>query len=198
MHASKQKAIFLGKDGTLIENVPYNVDPERMTLCPGVLTGLPLLFASGYQIVVVSDQPGVALGFFREADLGPVEARLRDMLAGLGVPLAGFYYCPHHERGSVAGYAFACSCRTPGPGMLQRAAAELHLDLASSWLIGDTLDDIEASHAAGARAMLIDNGNETEWRTEHEPRRPDRIADDLAEAALIIASSAPRRNTPVV
>lgn len=198
MAVRTQKAIFLDKDGTLVQDVPHNVDPQRMALCAGAVTGIPLLFASGYRVVVVSNQPGVAGGLFREADLAPVEVRLREMLAGLGVPLAGFYYCPHDPRGSVTGYAFSCACRTPAPGMLHRAAAELNLDLTISWFIGDLLDDMEAAHAAGSRGLLIDNGHETEWSTEFEPRRPDRIADDLAEAALIIASSAPRRQSQVI
>lgn len=197
MPVRTQKAIFLDKGGTLVQEAPYNVDPERMALCAGAVTGIPLLFASGYRIVVVSHQSGVARGMFREAALAPVEARLRQMLSGLGVPLSGFYYCPHHPQGSVAGYAFACACRKPAPGMLHRAASELRIDLAASWFIGDLLDDMEAAHAAGSRALLIDNGHETEWRTEHEPRRPDRIANDLAEAALIIASAAPRRQSQV-
>lgn len=190
MAVKLNKAIFVDKDGTLLEDVPYNVDPERMALSQGAATGLPLLHASGYRIIVVTNQSGVARGMFAEEALTGVESRVRALLADLGVPLAGFYYCPHHPAGTVPGYSFSCSCRKPAPGMLRRAVGEHRIDLGASWMIGDILDDMEAAHMAGCRALLIDNGNETEWRTEYEPRRPDFIANDLAEAALIIASSA--------
>src|SRR3954470_4364570 len=117
-------AVFLDKDGTLIEDVPYNVDPARIRLMPGAAGGLRALDAAGYRLIVVSNQSGVARGYFEEAALAAVEARLRELLAEAGVPLAGFYYCPHHPEGSVAAYAVECSCRKPQPGLLVRAARE--------------------------------------------------------------------------
>src|SRR3954470_4144135 len=107
------KAVFLDKDGTLIEDVPYNVDPERIRLAPGAEQGLRLLHAAGYGLVVISNQSGGARGFFEEEALLAVEQRLRDLLAGAGVPLLGFYYCPHHPEGVVPNLAVACGCRKP-------------------------------------------------------------------------------------
>lgn len=181
-------AVFLDKDGTLVENVPYNVDPERITLTRGAGTGISQLAKAGYLPVVVSNQSGVARGFFQEKDLRGVEDRLRDLLIQQGgVDLAGFYYCPHHPGGSVQEYALACDCRKPSPGMIYRAARELDIDLSQSWLIGDILDDIEAGRRAGLQTILINNGNETEWRLSPY-REPHFIVSDLEQAARTILS----------
>src|SRR5262249_9510714 len=102
------RAVFLDKDGTIIENVPYNVDPELIRLNPGVEEGLRRLHRAGYLLFVVSNQAGVARGYFPEAALQAVEARLRELLEAFGVPLAGFTYCPHHPEGSVEGLAMVC------------------------------------------------------------------------------------------
>src|SRR5205823_6483112 len=174
-------AVFLDKDGTLIEDVPYNVDPARVRLMPGAAEGLRALHAAGYRLLVISNQSGVARGYFEEAALAAVGERLGELLAEAGVPLAGFYYCPHHPEGSVAAYAVECSCRKPQPGLLVRAAREHGLDLAASWLVGDILNDIEAGRAAGCRTVLLDNGHETEWILTPQ-RRPHYMATDLTEA----------------
>jgi D-glycero-D-manno-heptose 1,7-bisphosphate phosphatase len=172
------RAVFLDKDGTLIENVPYNVDPAKVALTPGAAEGLAALHNSGFRLIVVSNQPGAALGYFPERALEAVEHRLRELLADSGVPLEGFYYCPHLPGA-------ACGCRKPAAGLLMRAAAEKALDLSRSWMIGDILDDVEAGRRAGCRTVLLDNGNETEWHL-NDARRPHRMAADLREAARLI------------
>jgi histidinol-phosphate phosphatase family protein len=183
------RCVFLDKDGTLIEDVPYNVDPARMRLMPGAAEGLRALHAAGYRLIVISNQSGVARGYFKEAALAAVEARLRELLAEAGVPLTGFYYCPHHPEGSVAAYAVECCCRKPQPGLLVRAAREHHIDLAGSWFVGDLLNDIEAGRAAGCRTVLLDNGHETEWNLTPQ-RRPHYTTADLTEAAAVITGQA--------
>lgn len=182
------RAVFLDKDGTLIVDVPFNVDPARIRLAPGAVEGLPALHAAGYRLAVISNQSGVARGLFPESALAAVEARLRELLAGLGVPLDGFYYCPHHPQGTVPGYAIACTCRKPAPGLIRAAARELGVDPARSWFVGDILDDVEAGRRAGCRAVLIANGNETEWRPG-PGRRPHVVAADLADAARRILAA---------
>src|SRR5437660_1197232 len=117
-----RRAAFLDKDGTLIDDVPYNVDPALIRLAAGVTEGLPRLHAAGFLVIVVSNQSGVARGLFAEEALGAVRDRLRELLAGLGVPLAGFYYCPHHPGGTVPRYAVPCGCRKPAPGLILDAA----------------------------------------------------------------------------
>jgi histidinol-phosphate phosphatase family protein len=180
--------VFLDKDGTLIEDLPYNVDPERIRLAPGAERGLPLLHEAGYRLVVVSNQSGVARGLFAEEAIRGVKARLEALLREIGAALDGFYYCPHHPDGSVAAYARNCSCRKPAPGLLYRSAEELGIELSDAWLVGDILDDIEAGNRAGCRTILIDNGNETEWMLSSE-RLPHRVVSDLYEAALVILAS---------
>jgi D-glycero-D-manno-heptose 1,7-bisphosphate phosphatase len=177
--------VFLDKDGTLIENVPYNVDPERMRLTAGAAAGLRKLHEAGFVLAVVSNQSGVARGYFVEEALAAVEARLRSLLGEEGVPLAGFFYCPHHPEGVVPALAVTCACRKPAPGLVLRAARELGAELGRSWLVGDILDDVEAGRRAGCRTVLLDNGNETEWALT-AGRLPHFMAADLAAAADII------------
>lgn len=178
------KAVFLDKDGTLVEDVPYNVDPGRITLQPGAREGVRALAAAGYKLAVVTNQSGIARGLFEPRALGPVAIRLQMML---GVQLAGFFHCPHHPEGVVPDYAVACSCRKPEPGMILNAARAIGADLGESWMIGDILHDVEAGNRAGCRTVLIDNGGETEW-ADGPYRRPTFIARDLAAAARIILS----------
>ncbi len=179
---SRVRAVFLDKDGTLVENIPYNVDPERVVLTGGAEDGLRLLHHAGYRIFVVSNQSGVARGYFPEAALLNVRDRLGTLLAELGVPLAGFFYCPHHPDGAISRYAIDCACRKPSPGLLYRAAEEHRIDLAASWVIGDILDDVEAGARAGCHTILVDQGSETEWRLA-DYRVPDLVARDLRQAA---------------
>ncbi len=183
-----KKAVFLDKDGTIIENVPYNVDPRRICFSEGARFCLRHLYSAGYQFVVVSNQSGVARGCFTEEALGPVRERLEEMFREAGVRLLDFRYCPHHPDGNDPQYAISCSCRKPEPGLLIGAAHDHAIDLASSWIIGDILNDVEAGHRAGCRAVLLNNGNETEWLLTRE-RTPDLAVGDLSEAAVAITSA---------
>ena len=179
------KSVFLDKDGTLVENVPYNVDPTLIRLTDGALEALSKLHAAGFRLIIVSNQSGVAHGKFKEDELKKVEAHLRERLDEANIPLAGFYYCPHHPDGKVATYSISCFCRKPNPGLLFQAAREHNLNLAGSWIVGDILHDIEAGRRADCRTVLIDNGNETEWRLS-PLRQPHVRAANLLEAAEVI------------
>lgn len=180
-----KQAIFLDKDGTLINNVPYNVNLDRIQFAAGAVDGLRLLHAAGYALIVISNQSGVARGYFPESAILSVEQSLRERLAIAEIPLTGFYYCPHHPAGIVTPYAISCDCRKPQPGLLYQAAQEQGIDLAQSWFIGDILDDVEAGRSAHCRTILIDNGNETEWQLSRH-RLPHHLATNLQEAARII------------
>jgi D-glycero-D-manno-heptose 1,7-bisphosphate phosphatase len=179
------KAVFLDKDGTLIENVPYNVDPDKIQLCDGALEGLRSLHQAHYKLFIITNQSGVARGYFPESALVAVEKQIRTVLASVGVVLTGFYYCPHHPHGDIAPYAVTCTCRKPQPGLLHQAAHDYDVDLSQSWFIGDILHDVEAGRAAGCRTMLIDNGNETEWQLSPQ-RLPHHLVADLHEASQVI------------
>lgn len=185
---ANMRAIFLDKDGTLVEDIPYNVNPSLLELTWQAGQGLQLLQQLGYSLFVVTNQAGVAKGLFTECALEPVHHRLQELLAQYGVVLNGFYYCPHSPDGVITRYAVPCTCRKPMPGMLFRAAHEHDIDLSQSWMIGDILNDVEAGRRAGCRTVLIDNGNETEWKLS-SLRTPHLTAPDLYTAAKRIASA---------
>lgn len=189
-HAMTKAAVFIDKDGTLIPDVPYNVDPAKIGLRPKAGMALRRLQNAGYELVLISNQSGVALGRFEESALNPVWASLRAQLAGERVDLSAIYYCPHHPAGEIPQYAAECECRKPRPGLLQRAAQERRIDLQRSWMLGDILDDVEAGRRAGCRTVLLDVGSETEWR-ESPLRTPDFMARDLDAASHYILASTP-------
>jgi len=182
------KAIFLDKDGTVIKDVPYNVDPDKIVLLPGTAAGLQQLQAAGYLLIMVTNQAGVARGYFTEADLPAVENKLKELLEPSNIKLDGFYYCPNHPEGHVAPYNISCGNRKPMPGMLLKAAADHQIDLKVSWMIGDILHDVEAGNRAGCHTLLIDNGGETEWIKNNDYRQPDYVCADLLEAAQYVLS----------
>jgi histidinol-phosphate phosphatase family protein len=189
VRSTGRAAVFLDKDGTLLVDVPYNVDPAQMCFMPGAAAGLRRLAGHGLPLIVISNQPGVALGRFAPEALGGVGRRLSRMFSVAGAHLAGFYHCPHHPDGEVKRYALACTCRKPMPGLLQRAARDHGLDLSHSWFVGDILDDIEAGSRAGCRTILLDNGHETEWASTPATallRAPGHRCADLQEAAELI------------
>lgn len=180
-------AVFLDKDGTLIENLPFNVEPAAMRLAPGAAPALRLLARLDFALIVVSNQPGVGMGHFPEHALFGVERRLREMVNAAGANLRAFYYCPHSPVARTPRYRTPCGCRKPAPGMLLRAAREHGVDLRRSWMVGDILDDVEAGRSAGCRTVLLHNGNETEWDLG-PGRRPHHVVADLEQAALAIAA----------
>lgn len=179
-------AIFLDKDGTLLVDVPYNVDPSKMAWASGAREGVALLARLGHPLIVISNQPGVALGRFDEAALGDVRRRLDTMFRLEGARLADFYYCPHHPAGTRAAYAVSCVCRKPMPGLLRLASTHHGIDLRASWFVGDILNDVEAGARAGCHTVLLDNGHENEW-VRGRWRTPDHVAPDLFMAARLIA-----------
>lgn len=180
------KAIFIDKDGTLIPNLPYNVDTSKITFMDGAIEALQQWKQQGYLIVIISNQAGIARNYFTEEDIDKVKYYLADQLALHGISLDGFYYCPHHPQGTHKTFAIACDCRKPAPGMILRAATDLDIDVNQSWMIGDVLNDVEAGNSAGCRTILIDSGTETEW-LPGSLRTADFKADNLKQAADFIS-----------
>ncbi|MGN6697905.1 MAG: D-glycero-alpha-D-manno-heptose-1,7-bisphosphate 7-phosphatase, partial [Thermomicrobiales bacterium] len=155
------RAIFLDRDGTLVEPRHYPTRPEELVLFAGVADELRRLQEAGFRLVLVTNQSGLARGYFSEAALAAMHEHLARELARSGVRLAGIYYCPHHPEGSVPDFTRDCDCRKPAPGLILQASADLALDPARSWLVGDILDDIEAGWRAGCRTVLVDLDTES-------------------------------------
>lgn len=182
-------AVFLDRDGTLNVEIDFVRTPDELRLIPGAGRALRHLNDLGLLTCVISNQSGVARGFFTEEDLGPIHARLVEELARDGGRLDRIYYCPHHPTMGIAPYDVDCQCRKPRPGMLLRAAEELGIDLAASYVVGDRLGDMKAGRAVGATAILVLTGYGVNAR--EECRREDvpvgAVVQDITEAADFIA-----------
>jgi histidinol-phosphate phosphatase family protein len=185
----RRRAVFLDKDGTLVENVPYNVDPAKLKLTPRAIEGLRLLQSEGFRLIVVTNQSGLARKLFDWSQLNRVHEALSTMLRAKGVQIDDFFVCPHAPPASAL--EPGCLCRKPLPGLIKQASLVYNIDLAQSWMVGDILHDVEAGHRAGCRSVLMDVGNETEWLMT-PVRMPDVRARDLLEAARAILGSACR------
>jgi D-glycero-D-manno-heptose 1,7-bisphosphate phosphatase len=186
------RAVFLDRDGTLVEEVAYLHQPERVALLPGAAAALRGLAGAGFALVVVTNQAGVARGYYDEAAVAAIQRRLAELLAAEGVQLDGIWYCPHHPGGSVPAYARACPGRKPAPGMLHAAAAALGLDLARSWMVGNHPDDAAAARAAGASPLFVTTGD---GATRHPP--PDvPVHPDLPAAAAVVLDGTPAEPRP--
>jgi len=187
-HAGERRAVFLDKDGTLVVDVPFNVDPRLLRFTRHAMAALRLLDDAGYALIVITNQPGLAIGHFTLGDFAALRrnmvGRIRDQT---GVELTGFYTCPHSpEPDGTPG----CACRMPLPGLLRAAALAHCLHLEHCWMVGAILDDVEAGRRAGCGTVLLDVGSETDWHVT-PLRTPDGRCGDLLEAAqFIIASEA--------
>jgi D-glycero-D-manno-heptose 1,7-bisphosphate phosphatase len=182
-----KRALFLDRDGTLVEPRHYPSRPADLVLVPGIGPLLRTFQMSGWALIVVTNQSGLARGLFSQDDLDRMHHRLRGMLAAWAVTIDGIYACPHHVDGIVPHLAVPCTCRKPAPGLLLTAAAAHEIDLARSWMLGDILDDVEAGNRAGCQTVLVDLG------TEQMPDRPERwprlVAPSTADALRQIAAA---------
>jgi len=184
------KAVFVDRDGTLNVNTGYVGDPAAVTLVPGAADGVRLLADAGYAIVVVSNQSGIARGYFTPAAADAVDARVRELLAASSATITAFYRCPHWPDGDRPSDVAACDCRKPKPGMLLQAADDLGIDLPSSWMIGDRLLDMQAGRAAGCRCVQVAGVPPHEPPEDFSSAPPLYRARDLADAARFILASA--------
>jgi D-glycero-D-manno-heptose 1,7-bisphosphate phosphatase len=183
---TRHPAIFIDRDGTLVHARHYPSRPEDLILYDGIGPGLAALRRAGFRLIVVTNQSGIARGYFTEDDLGRMHDHLRAELRRFGVELDGIEFCPHHPDGVIEHLAIRCDCRKPAPGMVSRAAAAHGLDPARSWFLGDILDDIEAGNRAGCRTILVDIG--TESLPTAPIRTPDFVARDTVHALAIVAA----------
>ncbi|HLJ34194.1 MAG TPA: HAD family hydrolase [Ktedonobacteraceae bacterium] len=180
------RALFLDRDGTLVHPRQYPSRPEQLHLYAGIGPALRALQGAGLRVVVITNQAGIARGYFTEVDLQRMHAYLTQEMARMGVHVDGIYHCPHHPEGVIPELAIHCKCRKPQPGMLLQAAREFDLDLEHSWFVGDILDDVEAGNRAGCRTILVDLG--TEHLPEQQVRCPSYVARDTRHALNIIAA----------
>lgn len=178
-------AVFLDRDGVLIEDAHFVGERDRVRLIPGSAEAVAQLNRAGWPVVVVTNQSGVARGRFTEADVAAVHAHLAELLTSYGARVDAFHYCPHHPEADLAEYRQPCDCRKPRPGLLLQAAAGLGLDLAASWMIGDRVSDLEAGAAAGCRTVLVRTGYGRQVNPaglDREALRLELVAADLADA----------------
>jgi len=198
-------AVFLDRDGTLIEEVGYPTRPEQIRILGGVARALGRLSAAGYKLVVVTNQSAIARGLMSEDDLHRFHQALDEQLDLLGARVDAYYACPHHPDASQAqrpDLAIDCDCRKPKPGLILRAATDLDIDMARSWLVGDTWRDIAAGQAAGLRTVKLPTGDPRDGPRPDDLAPPTAEAPGLDEAAGIIldapevASQAAEAPTP--
>lgn len=180
-----KQAVFLDRDGTLNVEKEYLFRPEAFEFIPGAVDAVRLLNQAGYLVVVVTNQSGVARGYYGEDDVVMLHRHIDNLLKLDNAQVDAWYYCPHHPAGK-APYNVVCDCRKPMPGMLKQAAQELSIDLSCSWIVGDKMADIEAGLAAGCKPVLVLTGYGQETRT----RLPEAVpcCSDLLEAVRLIAA----------
>ena len=156
----KRPAVFLDRDGTIISDAEYLSDPAQIKLLTKTPEALELLRKAGFYLFVVSNQSGVARGYFSEGMVRTVHQRLQQMLKAKGARIDAFFYCPHYPEGKVKAYRKVCSCRKPGIGMIQQATRKYPIDLKRSYVVGDKMDDLLLARKAKlAGGLLVRTGN---------------------------------------
>ena len=191
-----RSAVFLDRDGTINEDTGYVGDPDRVRVLPGAGRAIRRLNEAGRPVVVVTNQSGVARGFFSEEDVETVHRRVQDLLAEEGAHIDAFHYCPHHPTVGRDPYTGPCTCRKPEPGMLLRAAEEMGLTLRGCVLVGDQESDLVCAHRAGCAGILVRTGKGEETLRNLEAGmvpRPAYVATDLFDAVGWILSVERRR-----
>ena len=188
-----RRAVFLDRDGTIGEELGYVNHIDRFQIFPYAAEAIRELNQANIPVIVVTNQSGIARKIFPESLVHEVHKKMIAELAAGGAWVDGIYYCPHKSEDS-------CECRKPNPGLLEQAAREHALDLGASWVVGDRYADLEMSHAAGGRGILVMTGyGRGEYELHHSgwPRQPDALAENLKDAVRQILSNgggAPHRN----
>jgi len=185
MTAKRRPAIFLDRDGTLSHEVGYVNHPSRFRLYPWSVDAVRAINRAGWLAVLVTNQAGVARGYFPEEVVHLVLGNMKDAMTAGGARFDGVYVCLHHPTVGEPPYRKDCDCRKPRPGMLRKAETELGADLARSWVVGDRRGDVELAWSVGARGALVETGygrGELEYLSPGWDRKPDLVAPHALEA----------------
>jgi D-glycero-D-manno-heptose 1,7-bisphosphate phosphatase len=182
-----RRAVFLDRDGTIIEEAGYLERLERMVFFPYSVDAIRLLNKAGFAVVVVTNQAGIARGLLKESFVAEAHRHISERLAAGGARVDAYYYCPHHPQGVVEALAVRCNCRKPRPGMLKHAAEEHHLDLTRSFVVGDRWHDVELAQHVGAAGILVRSGlGKRDAANQPANVRPAAVVDNLIDAAAWI------------
>jgi len=189
----KQRAVFIDRDGTISEEVGYINHASRFRLFPYAASAIKHLNENGWLAIVITNQAGVARGYFSEDTIQTVHAAMTKELESSGARLDAIYYCAHHPSVGEPPYRLDCDCRKPKPGLISRAAKDFDIDLEESWMVGDRYSDVELARNAGVKSMFVMSGyGRGEW--EHQSaswnEQPDLVAEDLLEAVESILGKA--------
>ena len=177
-------ALILDRDGVINRDTGYLYRMEEVEFIDGTFETCRVFQELGFRIVIVTNQSGIARGYYTERDFNALMVWMRQCFEANRIRLAGVYYCPHHPAADMAAYAVACACRKPNPGMITRAALELGLDLAQSILVGDKLSDLEAGRRAGmGKVVLVRSGQSLASDLE---RLADEVLDSLGDTAGLL------------
>ena len=190
-HATLKPAVFLDRDGTINEQMGYINHISRFVLLPGVIQAIRRLNSLQVPVVVVTNQSGLARGYFPESLLQTVHEEMRRQLQAEGAHVDGIYVCPHHPEARQERFRQNCTCRKPKTGLLEQAAAELKLDLSRSYMVGDRWSDLRCGAAAGTATVLVRTGygrGEELYIGPQETLQPHYVADDLLAATAWIAA----------
>lgn len=175
-----EKVVFLDRDGTLNEEVEYLHRPEDLRLLPGVEEGLSELKRQGFQLVVVTNQAGVARGYYTEEDVAALHCYLNSLLEEKNAQIDHFFYCPHHPEHGTPRYRKVCRCRKPNIGMFEKAEEFYDIDKAHSYMIGDKLLDTEAGRRYGVKTILVGTGYGKEQKDSVRPQEEKEAFDHYA------------------
>lgn len=181
----KRPAVFIDRDGTINEQMGYINHISRFILLPGTIEGLRLLNRQLYLTIIVSNQSGVARGYFPIELVDQIHAHMRSLLEKEGAHIDGIFFCPHYPKGIVPEYSIVCDCRKPGTGLIQRACKSFDIDLENSYLIGDRCMDMELAHRSNLKGILVTTGyglGDIEYVLPRSPFKPLHIAEDLLHA----------------
>ncbi|MCL6582856.1 MAG: HAD family hydrolase [bacterium] len=181
----KCRAIFMDRDGTISEEVGYVNHLSRFRLLPRTAEAIRLINKSGFKAIVVTNQSGVARGYFPELLVREVHTKMQLLLSQEGAHVDRIYYCPHHPQVGPPQYRIDCDCRKPKIGMLEKAARDLKIDLSTSYIIGDKHTEVIMGHRAGIKSILVLTGygiGEYELYGDQWEQKPDFVAEDLLAA----------------